>query len=99
PPQPATLFPYTTLFRSVELGQRLVGRLHRDQPTDGHAIAIGPVHVGEERVVPADEPLSHLVVLDPAGSERERGILNYVVHPQLRSEEHTSELQSLRHLV
>src|SRR6195952_6032455 len=51
-PPRSTLFPYTTLFRSLRLG-----RSRRDG--SGHA----------------------------------------VLHGELRSEEHTSELQSLRHLV
>src|SRR5947199_7709721 len=65
-PPRSTLFPYTTLFRSVHMND--AGR-----PAAG-------VHGHEARDGPR---LHHL--------ERFRG--------EVRSEEHTSELQSLRHLV
>src|SRR5258705_7193300 len=65
-PPRSTLFPYTTLFRS--LGQRAGCR-------DG-MLADGGIGVAE--VLQAPEPSARRVI---------------------RSEEHTSELQSLRHLV
>src|SRR5258705_10658180 len=66
-PPRSTLFPYTTLFRSLHLGEALpreemMGRLGQGE-TDHHYVG-GAQKVG-----------------------------------QARSEEHTSELQSLRHLV
>src|SRR5205814_9156738 len=66
PPPRSTLFPYTTLFRSIDHAQ-----LHP------RAVALGR------------EPV------DACGRDVER-LLNQHVQ---RSEEHTSELQSLRHLV
>src|SRR5258705_2804573 len=83
-PPRSTLFPYTTLFRS-----RVV---HHVRP---------PLR---ERVVGVDdrgEPADHDAVLD-----RDR-LCGVVISPfttivdsdHTRSEEHTSELQSLRHLV
>src|SRR5262245_63820881 len=65
-PPRSTLFPYTTLFRSEEHGDRRG-------------------HVGER--------LAHTEVLAER-SARTRGVPR-----DERSEEHTSELQSLRHLV
>src|SRR5437899_9292943 len=68
-PPRSTLFPYTTLFRSLRLPQRAVGLQDRRI---------------ERRVI---EHLGHGM---PGAY---RGRVNK------RSEEHTSELQSLRHLV
>src|SRR5438045_5575823 len=80
------LFPYTTLFRSV------IGRVRHRPP------------FGLHHLVTADfsRPADHAVIV--AGFEAgERG---QAVHTRAkqraeaeRSEEHTSELQSLRHLV
>src|SRR5947199_5734028 len=67
PPPRSTLFPYTTLFRSVSGGGNLGGALAR----------------GAQRLL-----------VRIAGLPR----LTLEAH-QERSEEHTSELQSLRHLV
>src|SRR5438045_9229937 len=64
PPPRSTLFPYTTLFRSIV--ERVVDHLHRDAET-ACFLAVD-VNEGAQAAF-------------------------------LRSEEHTSELQSLRHLV
>src|SRR5438045_7585954 len=81
-----TLFPYTTLFRSAEQGD----------------------HRGNERQPAHEQSPRQLLVLHPM---RDDGILTEPSHlvflivleiahePVGRSEEHTSELQSLRHLV
>src|SRR5437899_9728046 len=66
PPPRSTLFPYTTLFRSVLSGPR-AGR-----PRDRRGLSRGA-----------------------AGAE----LRQTEARPAPRSEEHTSELQSLRHLV
>src|SRR2546422_4221049 len=63
-PPRSTLFPYTTLFRSVHLVPRGQRKAERRTPERGDAVAIPP-----------------------------RG------EPCVRSEEHTSELQSRLHLV
>src|SRR3546814_9728199 len=75
-----TLFPYTTLFRSVavDVGQTPAVELV-DRPLLGAAHAR---RVGEART----EPVGHFL--------RDRHDLA-VVHALVRSEEHTSELQSL----
>src|SRR3712207_8261120 len=77
-PPRSTLFPYTTLFRSV------------------HEVADVPVRVPQEvrhGLGPAADVQPHVVV---AGDELPRRVR---VDPVLRSEEHTSELQSRQYLV
>src|SRR5690349_22790011 len=71
-PPSSTLFPYTTLFRSAELGDRALGQ-----------------QLVELRIVePGDlDALLHVLALAALHQD------------QLRSEEHTSELQSRRDLV
>src|SRR5258705_4924190 len=81
-PPRSTLFPYTTLFRSLRADQRLDGDARkrgldrsggRESARGGGGSLCGRV-IGE-----------HAATLSPQSPER--------------SEEHTSELQSLRHLV
>src|SRR5262245_62938864 len=72
PPPRSTLFPYTTLFRSMQDAMLHYIRLaFATQAKDG-----GPVRRAGDQTVSGRNP--------PQG---------------IRSEEHTSELQSLRHLV
>src|SRR3712207_8504646 len=82
-PPRSTLFPYTTLFRSVEEADRLELEGHdvdrHDRPV------LGPRHVVDAEHVPEHEVGVH---------ERAVGLL-----PLRRSEEHTSELQSRQYLV
>src|SRR5205814_9672260 len=85
PPPISTLFPYTTLFRSVEhLGQHALGRqysLGRFRVCLWHHCNLGQQHcVGRQFLL---------------GNQHRVGRQ----HGVGRSEEHTSELQSLRHLV
>src|SRR3546814_10110888 len=74
-----TLFPYTTLFRSLDAGQRFQGAGTLVEPA-----------IDERR-------LEHRVLAADLVDERRHAEL--VLHPahdvQVRSEEHTSELQSL----
>src|SRR5436853_4798147 len=86
-PPRSTLFPYTTLFRSVlaQLGQLLAAKLDRAGGRFGLA-ADQVEHRGLASTVRADDD-ADLVLLDIKGEIVDR------------SEEHTSELQSLRHLV
>src|SRR5262245_64599315 len=81
-PRTSTLFPYTTLFRSADLGDRSAHFLRGR----GHGL-----HV-RSRVVGSRGGRLDLIV----GLRRGRG---QAVRGGARSEEHTSELQSLRHLV
>src|SRR3712207_8130013 len=82
-PPRSTLFPYTTLFRS----QRL------DVPT----LALGEDRVeGEARLARAGQPGEH----DQAVPRQvEMDVLQVVLACAVRSEEHTSELQSRQYLV
>src|SRR3712207_7368772 len=86
-PPRSTLFPYTTLFRSLLLAKRV---LVRDV---GHVVeAVGVLGV-------VREPLPVLLVdAHPYGLEAEDGLYR-LVELQERSEEHTSELQSRQYLV
>src|SRR3712207_8181811 len=83
-PPRSTLFPYTTLFRSVDVRDEeaadLGGAAARvEQEADEGGVAAGVARVGRDR---GQQP--H----DVLGRER-----------LLRSEEHTSELQSRQYLV
>src|SRR2546425_6410729 len=74
-PPRSTLFPYTTLFRSVSL-RRLSGAIrHRGIGPGPRVWPSAPSPSGERGLSPGQEPL------------------------RMRSEEHTSELQSLAYLV
>src|SRR2546422_6590228 len=82
-PPRSTLFPYTTLFRSRELQQRLAGLvLELDRE----------VRVAPTRVAGALERLGD-------HQPRRRHDLEVDAGLAVRSEEHTSELQSRLHLV
>src|SRR5439155_13371711 len=95
----ATLFPYTTLFRSVggDLFRELRQEAHlasdvRDErrgdhlPED-HGIYVGAVQVGALEELARHEP----------GQIHRPGILEHRPRLAERSEEHTSELQSRGH--
>src|SRR3546814_5404496 len=102
-----TLFPYTTLFRSLTFNNVRAFRIHSASPRDhrsarpfrcadrawrrwrrldttpaGHADSEGGAGQGAHRDQPA------------AGGESRPGLGDFGI-PRLRSEEHTSELQSL----
>src|SRR5256885_10951826 len=92
PPPSSTLFPYTTLFRSVVVlaGQdaqqrRLAGAVQADD-ADLRAIKVGEVDVLED------------LLLSMELGDADHGI-DDLVGFGLRSEEHTSELQSPCNLV
>src|SRR3712207_7178453 len=85
-PPRSTLFPYTTLFRS-EGARKLAEETGAD-----HVIEAGEGVV--ERVMELTDGVGADAVLDFVG---ERGVPAQV--PGMRSEEHTSELQSRQYLV
>src|SRR5437899_6661648 len=78
PPPRSTLFPYTTLFRSISSST---------SPTRGSIRGCGPGKQGD-----AGAANRRRVRGEPHRARGPRA-------PRARSEEHTSELQSLRHLV
>src|SRR2546427_4627998 len=85
-PPRSTLFPYTTLFRSLLTfgGARETGRHDRAAGQDQLGPRLGEELLGEILLVAFDEGAAHL----ESDCEEER-----------RSEEHTSELQSQSNLV
>src|SRR5205814_10222374 len=95
PPPRATLFPYTTLFRSTAKLARVrmdVDEFHfRIWDIEQRVTLRGHLthpSADEQHEIGRLHARRHLRV--DAGAE---------VNPKVRSEEHTSELQSLRHLV
>src|SRR5205823_7457459 len=96
-PPLATLFPYTTLFRSIELREDLAG-------------GTGQLERGERGVV-GGRGVAPALLVHPLGDEPGAGALHGGDRPEgaveqvapvgehIRSEEHTSELQSLAYLV
>src|SRR5262245_62604848 len=90
PPPRTTLFPYTTLFRSLSPSY-----------ADGYALA---AHVlifsgRPEEALRRTQEATELNPKTPFFYDYHRGHAHYVWGLLTRSEEHTSELQSLRHLV
>src|SRR5207253_9295052 len=98
PPATSTLFPYTTLFRSV-VGVRpeadVVVPLHLLAALRPFEIQLGvmELHVGADQVGD-DVREDRLQAVIP-----ENRVLLHGVRNAARSEEHTSELQSRGHLV
>src|SRR5205814_9656635 len=98
-PPPSPLFPYTTLFRSAERGQGFGRALECRHD----AVGLRRPGIGCERD-PHALTLQHLgehgkacIVFARYIDESTPGALPREERPH-RSEEHTSELQSLRHL-
>src|SRR5262245_64688773 len=85
PPHSATLFPYTTLFRSTLIVPSLPGFPGGDR---GHTVLDNHL----------DWLLAVRQLLQKAGLDG-ADLAGSSVGGSFRSEEHTSELQSLRHLV
>src|SRR3712207_8339689 len=84
-PPRSTLFPYTTLFRSRVALRRLPADLHRPAHRDRSAPAMTTA-VGPTPELAAEADARFEGIADP-------------VEQALRSEEHTSELQSRQYLV
>src|SRR3712207_7002345 len=115
PPPRSTLFPYTTLFRSLHLVGARVGDGHvaladgegdRAVGLAPHAVAeVDAVEVGVESDVGVGRPVLrraevHLGVAEPVPDAVGRGRAGHLqVALDGRSEEHTSELQSRQYLV
>src|SRR3712207_7735965 len=91
-PPRSTLFPYPTLFRSAGPGVRQPDRRHELARVDFLAL-LAAVGVQLQEPTHALAPPFGRVVHVRAGPERPG------IHPHVRSEEHTSELQSRQYLV
>src|SRR3712207_8187081 len=94
-PPRSTLFPYTTLFRSVavvERGEDLAGDLERSLRQDLPALLEDLAERPTGDVLHDDERL-HVAAV---GGQLLAGVVD---RDDVRSEEHTSELQSRQYLV
>src|SRR5207253_9489586 len=95
PPRP-TLFPYTTLFRSP-LGDLEMGAPHADLQVAHRAARRGDqMHLDAQPLAEHAARVAHRGAVDRVA---DGGGMNDVAVRRLRSEEHTSELQSRGHLV
>src|SRR5262245_64806323 len=91
-PQCSTLFPYTTLFRSKEVLEAVAVDVAREYwifPID---------RIGDILTIAIANPFD-VLKLDDIKIVTGCQLRTVVTTQEARSEEHTSELQSLRHLV
>src|SRR3712207_9052931 len=95
-PPRSTLFPYTTLFRSM----RAQVRIALDELAWDPAIIVMP-HAGDLEVeVINDDDNTHCALFPSNGDNQFMWLVNHSRGmASLRSEEHTSELQSRQYLV
>src|SRR5699024_12693731 len=94
-PPASTLFPYTTLFRSlkiVPIEQEAVDVLSEDA-NYFEALEIPADTYGNEEAVPTVAIMNALVVRSDMSEDDVYNLTKYLFE-NLRSEEHTSELQS-----
>src|SRR5207248_9962414 len=98
PTSPCTLFPYTTLFRSC-LFEKMIGNIQEVKTRGGSIIALTSSTASTRMQLESMlDAARDFVVAVPAAPELLTSIL-MAVPLQLRSEEHTSELQSPYDLV
>src|SRR5205814_9883713 len=91
-PPRSTLFPYTTLFRSIKRAAKNMDLAFMDRSFPGvGSTTRAPARDGNEGSSVGDERVQDF----RAGGRPHAGVAGHVG----RSEEHTSELQSLRQLV
>src|SRR3712207_8804441 len=88
-PPRSTLFPYTTLFRSVQ--RESIFRLELDRLDGGPGALSRLPGVVTASAAASDQADGH--------GERQSVAVNLVLAEDARSEEHTSELQSRQYLV
>src|SRR5207249_12228294 len=95
PPPPSTLFPYTTLFRSsVHERSSAVPRIYGGVGLDVNHRVLG----AQLARYGADDPHAHRI-LEPQRASKSQDELTLAQRLGVRSEEHTSELQSRFDLV
>src|SRR5690606_41628042 len=88
PPPTSTLFPYTTLFRSVDADDQQKRQAEGRSRIPQRTTAFGPCRGRHRRVALSDR--------EPVGEDHHQQAVDEARH---RSEEHTSELQSRENLV
>src|SRR5207253_6867074 len=93
PPPPSTLLPYTTLFRSLPQETREQELVDRGRERRRRRVDRGGIAAQRDRDRHPLAPRRH------GAPVRRAHLVALPVHRQLRSEEHTSELQSRGHLV
>src|SRR3712207_7116375 len=94
-PPRSTLFPYTTLFRSSS--PILARQLAHTARERGVGMLDGPVSGGD--IGARDGTLSIMVGGEDDDFERARSLFEVMGETVVRSEEHTSELQSRQYIV
>src|SRR3712207_8931947 len=94
-PPRSTLFPYTTLFRSRGQRELIIG----DRQTGKTAIAVDTI-INQKSFYDAGKPVYCIyVAIGQKASTVATLVQTLKEHGALRSEEHTSELQSRQYLV
>src|SRR3712207_8264809 len=93
-PPRSTLFPYTTLFRSVVASEAAIGE-GAGQLSEGAALAAAEVEHIDASLEPLGQPRHQRE--DEVAQGCNHGLAAILGHN--RSEEHTSELQSRQYLV
>src|SRR5947199_7236745 len=93
-PPRSTLFPYTTLFRSETVRNNVVILIEATNllAMPGRQVATAGSRLDPSEVAGIDDPKDIQKAIDA-------NFTAFVGYAHGRSEEHTSELQSLRHLV
>src|SRR5689334_23691584 len=94
-PPSSTLFPYTTLFRSHVDSECRGAQMRGVAEKVDRRLGISVLELSVGRAHAADRHQSAVGTLRRAGD----GLRPHVVQQEVRSEEHTSELQSQFHLV
>src|SRR5947208_9159345 len=95
PPPLSTLFPYTTLFRSKRT-LLVAHALEAAGPADAAALRAG---LGKRELTDAEAQELRAILRRSGAVEAARAEAERLCAEALRSEEHTSELQSPDHLV
>src|SRR3712207_8004569 len=90
-PPRSTLFPYTTLFRSTGRDVLPQSPLQKEESPVGEEVTATTQHIRRQAALPAAPWM--------AGNSQAWKIRRHEMEPGIRSEEHTSELQSRQYLV